>query len=429
MERAFPQDARRRRRRDRILLVLFLLLSVILVERAGRKRDGVLLRNQEWGARFVEREDPYFDPGRGHRIHGPYPPSYALVCAPLSQLPTPLARRLWGAAQVGTLWLLFLLLRRRTREHWPDLVSHAPMLFALAFMLASRYVLRDTKGGGGNLLYVSLALLGVDQALRHREWRAGWPIALGLAIKPNLAPLLLFLLLRGRWRALASVAVAFPLLFLLPGAYFGFGAYFELVQRWAADVFTFATLDDLHTHALVPDGLPVAEHGMNQSLREAVHRLLRPPGDSGAFDVHLVETSAALAVRVAQGLALLLVGVVAWTARRARDGRDEWLAALTFLPLCLLLSPVTWKAHHAVLLPLFMALVSYASSRPRPRWLVPGLWCYFLLCDLLSVDIVGDRAGDYLQAVSLVTWGDVALIAMAVSLVRSGWTNPRPASV
>ena len=418
MTRGFPEDPERRRRRDRILLALFLLLSLVLIERAGRKRHGVLLRNQEWGARFVQREDPYFDPDRGHRIHGPYPPSYALVCAPLSLLPTPLARRAWGAAQVGALLILYGLARRRLREHWPDLAPHAPMIFALAFMLASRYVLRDTKGGGGNLLYVTLALAGIEQALRGREQRAGWLLALGLVIKPNLAPLLLFCALRRRWRTLASVGTALPLLFLAPALHYGPGAYLELTARWATDVLQYASLTDLHDSTLVPDGLPPAEHGMNQSLRESVHRLLRPPGDTGAFDVHLIETSPAFAVRLSQGLGLALLIALARRTWRARKGRAEWLAVLAFLPLCLLLSPVTWKAHHAVLLPLFVALVACGCERPRPRWLVPGLWSYFVLCDLASVDIVGDRAGDYLQAISLVAWADVALILASLRLLR-----------
>jgi hypothetical protein len=66
-----------------------------------------------------------------------------------------------------------------------------------------------------------------------------------------------------------------------------------LASEWAGGVVQYAALEDLHESALVPEGLPRAENGMNQSLREALQRLLRPPGDSGAVDVHVIETSTA----------------------------------------------------------------------------------------------------------------------------------------
>jgi len=111
--------------------------------------------------------------------------------------------------------------------------------------------------------------------------------------------------------------------------------------------------------------------------------------------------------------------------------RYEWFAALAFLPLCLLLSPVTWKAHHATLLPFLFALVELTRAGPRPPvWLVPGLWTYYVSCNLLSTELIGDRAGDFLQAVSLVTWADVALVIASLVLLARGLegnrTSPRP---
>jgi len=402
------------------------VLALVLVVRASRKDGGVLRRNHQWGERFLAHEDPYYDPAHGQREHGPYPPSMAWVAAPLAALPLLPARILWASLQVGALVLLYRMLRRRTAELWPALERHVPALYGLALVLASRFLLRDTAGGGGNLIYAALALGSVELALRGRETLAGWPLALSLVLKPNLAPFVLFLGLRKRWRAVASTLGATALLYALPGLYYGPEAYAKLSLRWARDVLHFVELDELHSSALVPDGLPPAEDGMNQDLREAVYRLLRPPGDSGAYDVHVVELSPEAASWVARALELALVAAAAATAWRARGARAEWLSALAFYPLALLCSPITWKAHHVVLLPVFYALLCRAlEPERRARWLLGFLLGYWVVCDLLAKEIVGDALRDWLQAASVVAWADIALLAILLALARE--REPREA--
>jgi len=287
-ERLLPRDPSAQRRRDRVLLALALLALAVLAVRAVRKDAGVLVNNQAFGARFLAGQDPYFDPALGRRMHGPYPPSYVIVCAPLALLPTVAARLVWILAQGAALALFFQLLRRRLRLSWPALEPHASVVFAGALLLVSRYVLRDTAAGGGNLLYAVLALSGLELAFSGAELRSGLPLALGLVLKPNLAPLLLLLALRRRWRAVASALGIAALLFWLPAPFYGPARYADLAHRWVADVAAFARLDELHDSRAVPPGMPPAEKAMNQCLREAVYRLMRPPGDSGAPDVHVV---------------------------------------------------------------------------------------------------------------------------------------------
>ncbi|WP_419191101.1 glycosyltransferase family 87 protein [Saltatorellus ferox] len=398
-------------------MVVAIVLTFVMIERAADTTEGVIVRNMAFGERFLAGDDPYMDPVRGELIHGPYPPSFVWVCAPLATLPRPLARRVWCLAQIGALVGLYSLLRRRLAESSPDLVRHMPALFTIALLLVSRFVLRDMKGGGGNLLYGLLAVFAIDRSLRDRQVLAGLALSAGLLVKPNLAPVLFFLLLRRRWRTLATVAIVVPLLFAAPGLWYGTEAYFALVKRWLTDVLTYANLHDLHDSTLVPEGMPAAESAMNQSLRESVHRLLRPPGDSGAYDIHWIEVAPLTAVRIAQGIALSLLAGLSWRALRARDAAEVWFLGLAFLPLCLLLSPVTWKAHHAVLLPFVFQLVWMAKRLPsRRRWLIGVFLIYYVVCNLANTEVLGQEAGDYMQSLSVVAWADVLMVLAAIPL-------------
>jgi len=425
-ELSFPSSDSARRRRDRLLALAFGLLAVVLVARAVRKDGGVLVRNREFGQRFLAGQDPYEDPVRGHRIHGPYPPSLALVAVPLALVPESVARIGWALAQVASLALLYRLSRRALARAWPETERDAPVHFVLGLLLTSRFLLRDTAGGGGNTIVVALAWWGVDAALaRAPAWRA-WPLGLSWAIKPHLAPLALLLVLRRRFGALAAAGVAALVAALLPALFHGdepsLARYVDLEARWVRDVARFVAVEDLHGTDEIPDGMPAAENAMNQSLRAAVFRLLRPPGVSGAPDVHVVTTSAFTASMLARGLSLALVALAAWIAWRARGPRGEQLAAWSFLPLAFLLSPISWKAHAVVLLPALVGLAAVARGE-RSRALALGLCAYWFFGNALSQELVGREAKTWLQAVSLVTWLNAALFAVLVAQARSQRSN------
>jgi arabinofuranan 3-O-arabinosyltransferase len=263
----------------------------------------------------------------------------------------------------------------------------------------SRYVLRDFAGGGGNLLYATCAVWGIELARRDRHAAAGLLVALPLVLKPNLAPLVLCLAARARWKALAATLACACALFWLPVFAYGWSAYADLARGWFESVLAYARVEDPTRADLIPDGFPVSDNTMNQSLREAVLRL-------------------GIAAWIQRGLAVVLV-IAGWlTARRARGVRSELLATLAFLPLAVLVSPIAWKAHHAALLPLFLVLVACALERDRPRWLVPLLVAYYLACDVLSEELVGKEWKNVLQSWSIVTWFGLAVFAAACALSR-----------
>ena len=71
------------------------------------------------------------------------------------------------------------------------------------------------------------------------------------------------------------------------------------------------------------------------------------------------------------------------------------------------------------LLPLFVALL--AEARERSRWplLVEFLVLYYLVCDLTNEELLGKGSKTLLQALSVVTWGNVALLAVTLVLASS----------
>lgn len=406
----FPETASGLRRRDRGLLCLAVLLMALLVARAARKQAGVLVNNQEFGQRFLDGDDPYVERATGLREHGPYPPSYVLVCAPLALLPTSLARVVWALLQCAALAWMYLLSRRRLADTWPRAAPHAPLVFAAAVLLVSRFLLRDMAAGGGNLIYATLALTALEASARSRPVAAGLALAVGWIAKPNLILFGLFYALRGRWRTLAWGALFAAVLFVSPAVRLGASRYSDLSARWARDVVTYAALEDPHDPERVPAGLPLSVGAMNQSLREASLRLLRPSREERVPDANpwtLSPRAAAWTARLASLAALLLV---AWVTLRAPPGRSTWLVAQAFFVLSLLLSPITWKAHCVALLPVFVALFAEASSAPRARGLVLFLLVYYLLCDLANEELLGKGTKTLLQAWSVVTWCNVLLL-------------------
>ncbi len=411
-----PEDEGARKRRDRVLAFLAVVAMVLLVARAARKEAGVLVNNQEFGARFLDGDDPYIERATGFREHGPYPPSYVLVCAPLSLAPTRIARVGWALLQCAALAWLFVLTRRRLRDTWPGAAPHTSVVFAAAILLVSRFLLRDMAAGGGNLIYATLALTGLEFSARGKPGRAGFSMALGLVAKPNLALFSLFYLLRRRWRTLLWAGVLGGLLLCLPALHYGVSRYASLVQRWCVDVAAFSSLEDLHDPELVPAGMPLSQNAMNQSLREAVSRAMRPSQEASVPDVNLMVASPRAAAWAARLVSLALLLATIAVTLRSRTPRAAWLAGCSFFVLSLLLSPITWKAHCVALLPVFVALVAETFTKPRPRWLLGFLGVYYVVCDLGNEELFGKSSKMLLQAFSVVTWANVILLLLVLWL-------------
>ncbi|MCA8951028.1 MAG: DUF2029 domain-containing protein [Planctomycetes bacterium] len=421
--------------------LLWTVLAIALVARAT-SRDatrGVILDHLEFGRRLLAGDDVYgpwrSDPDAPVRpLHAPYPPSYGLLTAPFAAvdalLGTRAARFCWALAQIAALAGIGWSLRRLTAGRAPAEAGSAwwHRLWLITFVLGARFILRDTHGGGGNLINVAFCLLAFVAAEGGRAGLAGALLGFSLATKPTQLWLLPVLLLLGHrrtvlWAVVAGVAAAGLTLLLQR---FDVGPWL----RWIEGSWSIATQRD-------PWADPALEfppfEWMNQSLRFAVARWFGsvPPGFAARVEWGIAPPGLGLGVAavgaLARGLALALLAVllVACHRRRGDPAARMWLFAGA-LVLSLLLSPLSWKAHHVALLPVLFLL---AQDR---RWFVLLGW--FALCALPGRDLIdrfalyalpgrepiGDAADEWLNSVYVVTVWDIALLLLAVWCARRG---------
>jgi hypothetical protein len=412
----------------RCWLLLWLLLAAALVARATWRppHRGVLIDHLEFGRRLLHGEELYApwrsDPDAPERpLHAPYPPSFGLLTAPFAVFRDLLglraARMAWALLQIAAIVALAWSLRRLPTGRAPPGDRAHRWLLLGALLLGSRFVLRDLHGGGGNLINVGLCTLSFALAGRGRPAASGWLLGLSLATKPTHVWLLPLLAVYGHRRAAAHAVVAAGACVLLsllllrgdPGAWL----------RWCSGTWAFATQAD--AFAVPAYGFPEFEW-MNQSLRCATARWLGEVPAEHAAGVALgvvpgLGLPVAAAAGITRALSLLLLawlGAAAWRARAGGPARTTVFAAV--LTLSLLLSPLSWKAHHVALLPALYALLHHAASaRSRATGL---LLAAFVPACALGGDLLGDDVDELMNSLYFVTAFDLLLLAAAVALAR-----------
>lgn len=393
---------------SRRLRWLWVVLAVLLVVRTGIRDRGVITDHLEFGSRLLAGVDlyaPFEEPNAP--LHPPYPPSFGLLTAPFSLLPERIARFAWGILQVAALGVALVWLRRRLLELAPTLGARVDLALLLSVGLGARYILRDTHGGGGNLINLGLVLGAFGASAEGRQRLGGVLLGLSLATKPNMVLLWPLLLLfghrRAAWFSLLTLALAaltsLALLHFDPACW----------ARWSAGSLAYATQTDVFAPPAY--GFPPFTW-MNQSWRCACARVLGDvPEQYTAQVVGFVPglgwsaPSVALVRGLTSAALLLWNAVVAWRRRSDMLARPAIVAAT--LALSLLLSPISWKAHHVGLLPAFGLLFASALSGRRAAWLVAG--GYALLC-VLGEEITGKALKEWQQSSYLVTAGTLGFL-------------------
>lgn len=415
-----PRDVRAR---WPFLLFWALLASFLVVRAIDRpEKRGVILAHLEFGQRLLHGQDLYAPTADepDHPLHPPYPPSFGLLAAPFvaidETLGRPAVRGAWALLEVASLAAMALAWRALLSSWTPQRSDRQwHWLWLGGFLLVARFLVRDTHGGGGNLVNVALCLGAAATMQRGRERLAGICLGLSLATKPTQLWFLPVLLVLGRRRTVAwtivagllAVAATLPLLRFDPAPW----------SRWIEGSWRLGTQTDAFADPAL--GFPPFEW-MNQSLRCAIARWCGtvpapfaarvawglPPG------LGLSTPTVAWLGRLASFALLTSLLTVTWKTRRAPQALPAVAAAA--LAVSTLLSPLSWKAHYVALFPA-LCLVLLRATAPGPwRNAARGLLAVYAVCCLLGRDLIGDAADEWLNSCYFVTGFGVVLFALAL---------------
>jgi alpha-1,2-mannosyltransferase len=341
------------------------------------------------------------DPYTGRASSGlpfTYPPFAAIVFAPVSLLPDPVARALITAGGMACLLAILRMLQSRLR---PDVVVWWPVLLTASILVFSEPIRETLRFGQINLLLTALVMADVWRF--GRRWR-GSGIGVAAAMKLTPATGGIYWLAKGNWRGVitsaATFAVTVGLGFLVAPA----GSR----QYW---------IDGLAFDASRIGG--TAYLG-NQSLAGFV---IRWGGSPSALPWLRWSLS---------GLVLAIALVTAWSLMRRPGGE---VCALGVVVLAgLLSSPITWT-HHWVWWPVIAAAVWQTGSAGGLTW---RRWCRGFVGVFTVVLMLGPiwwmpHGGDREYHRSLwqavvgelyVELGVLALVTLAVGAVLSSRSVP-----
>lgn len=345
-----PDDhARRPPPALRIVLALSVAYGLALAGIAAWRTDGTSDFRDFWRNAVHFRQTGEISSALG--VHN-YLPFFTVFMLPWGLLPLPLAAGIFSLLSVGlfaaTAVLVEALLDDGRRRY-----TRPALWVAVALLLP--YVHSCAVLGNVGLLVLFLVVATWFLVERGREWPAG--AALGLAVLIKLLPgvLVLFFLLKGRWRVVGGAVAVIVLL--------GVGVPLAAIGPQA----TLSEHEGFYRRALVEHSVvqtlttdqPRKAIFNNNALPMVLRRLLSPldavPGrPGGPLLVNVADLSARTRVAVYAMLLTLLVGVsVALTARRPRRWPPEDAAGVATLRaqyglwccLMLLAAPLVWTHY------------------------------------------------------------------------------------
>lgn len=414
-----------------IALIGALVLVGVLLYRATL-REGAATRGdtrfyQRGAQRFWEGQPLYVFEGPGTAdlppAHRPataytYLPPFAAALGWARGIPYPALRGLWLVLSVLALWGAVRVARRLgglgSEAHGPappDQVCGRPWIWlAVTGVLLGRFLVNDLAHGQVNALLALLLGLGLCEVYGERPWRGGVWIGLALVIKPTSWLLLPWLAVDRRWRAVAAACAAGLAALVVAGVLYP-GDYLLQVREWLELMPRFADAESLRPY--------------NASLASTFERLLVGSSASGASAPQplLLQLDAGLARPLARGLAggvvLVGLGVAIWLRKQGRVSAPR--AAASVLALSALLSPITWKAHLAVLLaPVAFVAWDLASGRASRRRI--GLIALSAALVLLPSRGLG-ALGSGLEA-----WGALSAVLVAIFSLCVVPPSPEPSA-
>lgn len=267
-----------------------------------------------------------------------YPPFLAIVLQPLTFLSCADATAIWFGFNL-VLWVLStLLLADLLGKRWPGRRLEA-LTVAVGLSLLFLQALYGLFLGQVHLVVLFGFVLTFWLLDHDHPWLAGGVLAIITAIKVLPALLIVYYLLRGRFRVVGGAAILGAGIMALMLVYTGPTTFLRCVLT------------------LLSASASLMQRQDNESLRATLQPTL--------------------------GLLLAaLAGVVSLLVILRRRHGDEFVGACWTLCLMLLLSPLVWRYYLVWLLPAFCALLATGPFL-RVGWRARGAWVSLVICYLV----------------------------------------------
>jgi hypothetical protein len=406
-----PNARTHRRILAALLLGLFAFVGFNAVRRATAGKSSRYDENVTFSRALVYDEVNVYEVFPAQATHTKYPPFYFVYVAPFVPLPTALGATLWFVLNL-TLAIATLVLA--VRLAWPDAAARAPPLvvYALLAGVMGWIAVTNLSTSQVNIQIGFFVVLGLYLIHRGLEGRGGFALMVATMLKLTPALLIVWLAVRGRWRAVRGAAVGFALLWGIVAAVLGPRFALEATRSWIDVLIPFAR------DGVLGEGIG-GVRGTNQSLAAALFRFFADvPAATRIehFQVNVLALSFDTLNTVIRSLNVLLLLVAAWILGRGpvavRSPRFVREAALLMV-LTLVISPITWSNHHiALILPYALCLQAWRDAAPEQRrtlqWVLglsialfllgsPCPWLQGFSLPLVGVVLVGVLLGGLLR--------------------------------
>lgn len=272
-----------------------------------------------------------------------------------------------------------------------------------AGLLTLQFILNDLDDGGPHLILLGILAGGIYAIWVGRERLGAALVGFGIVLKITPALFVLLFLWKRQWRVASYTMLATILWVLLPVLYMGPTSWWEHHTEWTRN----AVLSVLDRQA---EGRQENElQKANLSLRHTMlrylvtypptHRLRQvDPGYQPVLDLPSPVANGIFGV-----IALSLLGVFAWSSRRAFQGPGDptWARDCAgTLVLALLFSPITWDQHLVWMIPAACVVVAAAArlSGALTRTGYIMLAVYVVLTMVLNYEVVGSAKWEALKS-------------------------------
>lgn len=316
-----------------------------------------------------------------------YPPLFAVLLAPLSRVPYPVAHALWFLLNAAL--FAFMLRFAESLLPAPPRSKAVAWLARGALAFACVTLADNLSMAQANVVVAALVAAGFMAWTSGRPFAAGLALSLAAALKVSPALFLLFFLVRREGRVLAGWAAGFALwLLLVPSLVLGLGRNAEYLSAWSEKTIggysRAVSRDAWRDEAVSRAKMQNLLNAKNQSLAAVFYRLLLSDLRERAYDekkpiyaaqryriffpIKLPEPGVRAAIVSA---AAALLGATLWVSARAR-GKEAWTAFALILALVPALSPVARSHTFAplVLAAFLLPALLHGTRGTRRSWTI-----------------------------------------------------------